>query len=1563
MSRPLPPLPSAAQTESPITTAREEALNQITRSVAALAFLSLVVLLAARPEDILGIVVLLGTFAVLSGLLAGAQQMPLRLRSALFVLLFYAAGVVSLMILGIGGSGALFLLAFAVLTVIFFGTLPGGAAAAIAVLTWLGAGVLFSQFQIRPMLPPSTALFTDWLSGSTTLLIVIITLFLPQRQFLMSQEFIVTTSKEKRDLQETRLALEKQTQQLEVASQELSQANTRLQDQSRLLERRASQLAVSSEVARVATTLHDLSELLQTTATLVSQRFNFYHTGIFLLDDTRDWAVLQAASSAGGQRLLARGHRLRTGEESIVGYVASTGRPRIVSDVGAAAIYFANPDLPETHSEMAMPLKASGEIIGVMDIQSSEAGTFGEEDVVVLQILADQLGVAIDNARLFQTTQHNLEELRYLQRETRRESTVNLAEQAPAYRYDGVEVKPVIGDLEPASESQSDILHIPITLEDNTIGILELKREGEAWSPDDVEMSEAIASRMALALENARLFETTRVTLAETARLYNASRAVAAAQTLEDILRAIIAHALEPHFERFVIGMFDLDTNRKPSVLQLAAVWDTNKAPTYGLGHRYSWEQIPVIRHINALAPLLLESLDAPEMDDRSRAVFRAQNVQAVAAIPLVASGVLFGTFLAETRDPHVFRPEELRPLQALADLASVALENLRLLEETQQRIAELATINSISQTLTSQLELLTLTQLVGEKVRQAFGVQKVYIALYYRASNVIQIPYLAEGEEQISISPFPLGEGPLSTTIQTRETLILNQAGEAQREAFGDQASGTPAKSYLAAPIITGDEVIGVISVQNTERENFFGEADVRLLTTIAANVGVALQNARLFEQTQAALAENTTLYQISRAIAQAVSFDDLVDMVLDYALPKGADIVALLYLDYDAGGAPHEMEWLGFRDLRGEFERTRQRLSVEAAPYFLTVGMEPLVIADVGSAVELDAETRRTFEALNVGAICLAPLRTGSRLTGFLTVSARQPTLFNADEIRLLSTMSGQVVVAVEKIRLLAETQHRAEQLATAAEVSRASISVLNPDELITQAVELVRERFSLYYAALFLVDDTRQWAILRHATGEAGRTLLERNHKLAVDEHSMVGQTITQHHAQVALDVGDEATRFANPLLPDTRSEMALPLAVGQVVLGALDVQSTQPNAFAASDITVLQTMADQVAIAIRNAQLLSDMQRTLQDLDYERYLLYTMLENVPDKIYFKDQDGRFIRVSQAIAKHFGMSKVEELIGKTDFDFFTEEHARQAYLDEKQMLESGEPVLNKIERETWPDRPDTWALTSKLPLRDKEGKIIGSFGISRDVTELKAAQDTAQRRADQLAAAAEIARAATATLDLDQLLDTSIELVRERFGLYYAAVFIVETGSNIAVLRAATGDPGRQLKAKKHQLAVGSKSIIGATTASRQPYIVQDVSTDPVHLKNALMPDTRAEAGIPLLAGDIAIGALDVQSNQTHIFTPDVISILTTIADQLAVAMQNARLFDKTARQARREKLVVDITSKIRAANDIDGMLRTAVSELRQALGVSHGAVRLGPAADKAKPGNGNGDGRDK
>lgn len=294
-------------------------------------------------------------------------------------------------------------------------------------------------------------------------------------------------------------------------------------------EKRAQELQSISEISRIISSEQRMSILLPLITRLVSEKFNFYHAGIFFVDDNRLFAVLQAANSEGGQRMLNRGHRLELGT-GIVGTVAQTGKPRIALDVGSDAVFFDNPDLPATRSEMALPLKIRGETIGALDVQSARAGEFTEEHVNIVSILADQIAIAIENARLFARTQQALEEVQalynqYLQKEWK---SLQNKIQNVGFLQTTSGGKPLESPVETdeirlalqtgesmvskgnGANTEPSVI-VPLKLRGQTIGVLHIRSvtRDRTWSRDELNLIQSVTDRLALALENARLFEET----------------------------------------------------------------------------------------------------------------------------------------------------------------------------------------------------------------------------------------------------------------------------------------------------------------------------------------------------------------------------------------------------------------------------------------------------------------------------------------------------------------------------------------------------------------------------------------------------------------------------------------------------------------------------------------------------------------------------------------------------------------------------------------------------------------------------------------------------------------------------------------------------------------------------------------------------------------------------------------------------------------------------------------------------------------------------------------------
>ena len=275
-------------------------------------------------------------------------------------------------------------------------------------------------------------------------------------------------------------------------------------------QRRASQFEAIAQVARSISRSQNLEMLLPKITNVISQQFGFYHVGIFLMDTAREYAVLRASNSPGGQKMLAREHKLKVGEVGIVGYVTSKGNARIALDTGTDAVYFDNPDLPDTRSEMALPIFVGNQLTGALDVQSLEPNAFSQEDVDTLSTLADQVGIAIQNAHLYEETQNALAQSQVLLRQFTQTgwSQFTRTQKLTGIQRSKASTTLLEGHLSANELNGDGILGLPINLHGQKIGSLKVRAtDDHQWTQDEIDIASAIIERAAIAMENARLLE------------------------------------------------------------------------------------------------------------------------------------------------------------------------------------------------------------------------------------------------------------------------------------------------------------------------------------------------------------------------------------------------------------------------------------------------------------------------------------------------------------------------------------------------------------------------------------------------------------------------------------------------------------------------------------------------------------------------------------------------------------------------------------------------------------------------------------------------------------------------------------------------------------------------------------------------------------------------------------------------------------------------------------------------------------------------------------------------
>lgn len=413
---------------------------------------------------------------------------------------------------GWSGVALLVLLGFSLLSTILLYKTPTRVGLGISLVTVLFWAVLFQSGLVASRLNPVT------LREIAIDVLLAVMVGLVGNLSLLSLKSILI--KKQKDLNQSR--------------QNQVDLDQKLTEQSKSLEKRLFQLRTASEISQKVSSILDPDILIQQVADLLKERFDLYYVGIFLIDNTREYAILKYGTGEAGKRMLASKHRLAVGGYSMIGWATQTRKPRVALDVGDEAVHFDNPFLPLTRSELALPIVSSINVLGAISVQSEKENAFDENDILILQSVADSISIALENASSFKRTQEALDEIQTLNRDYVQQSWWSNLDRSGEIKFE------FENDRAPEVQANLTTIKVPIKIRDEIIGQFNLEMDQHAVSENQIEFIESISSQTSIALENARLLAETQRSALQEQKINEITAQFSKALTIEEIIKTAV---------------------------------------------------------------------------------------------------------------------------------------------------------------------------------------------------------------------------------------------------------------------------------------------------------------------------------------------------------------------------------------------------------------------------------------------------------------------------------------------------------------------------------------------------------------------------------------------------------------------------------------------------------------------------------------------------------------------------------------------------------------------------------------------------------------------------------------------------------------------------------------------------------------------------------------------------------------------------------------------------------------------------------------------------------------
>ena len=947
--------------------------------------------------------------------------------------------------------------------------------------------------------------------------------------------------------------------------------------------------------------------------------------------------------------------------------------------------------------------------------------------------------------------------------------------------------------------------------------------------------------------------------------------------------------------------------------------------------------------------------------------------------------------------EQRVWSRDEQLLVKQVADQLSLALENARLFQETETRAEELSVLNEMGRELSTKLEAASVAEVVYRYTSRLMDTSNFFFCLYDQKNEEKIYLVVLEERQRVQLSPQKIGDRGFSDyIIRSKKTVFAPNNVLKHMETLGIEfvalnEDETPSQSWLGVPLLIGDRVLGVISVQSVLRPNLYNEHHRDILTTIASQAAIAIENARLFQEAQRRAQETAALAEVGREISVTLDLETVLSKIATYAKDLFQAASSGVYLPEQNS----QDEWRAISVIGADTEEIKNHTVHTGEGILGNIVLQKTgqIVNDASNwpdALTIEGTVKEPFEH-----IMGVPILSAYQVTGLMAVwRPGQGKEFTPAELEFLNSLARQAAIAIQNASLFQETQKSESELralfASMNDViivydnegryvriapTNPSLLIRPPDEMVGRYIKeiLPPELHSQFMDTIHEALNSNKTIKIEYPLNIAGNSLwFDANvSKLNDDQVFWVARDITDRKlnelAQIAITQISESVlssksldelfqaihEAVKPLLPaknfyiaqydpnsnwitfpyhvDEQDEdwssrklgrgltsyvirtgkplhttpeifadleaagevvndgvrsvdwLGVPLRSKQVVSGVIAIQSyDHKTRILEHHKEILSIIATQASSAIERFRAEREIQKFKLGIDRS-----------DNAVFITDLEGVIQYINPAFEKIYGFTP-EEAIGRTPRILKSGLMPDEQYKSFWDTLLSGGTISGEITNKTR-DGVLIPIEGTNSPILDESGKTIGFLAVHQDITERKLSEEILKRRNDYLAASSEIGRLVTSTLDLNTIFTRTVSLISERFGFYYAAIYIIdETGVN-AVLREAIGEAGEKMKAQRYSIVVGSNTIIGKVAESIEPRLVNDTDLEPLYVPNPFLLDTRSEVAIPLRIGSRIVGVIDIQSIQAYAFTQDDLSVLQSLADQVAVAIDNARSYE--------------------------------------------------------------------